>query len=544
MVAAARPAQLGNHMETARDLLEEALTWAQDPRLRVDARHLLAFSLIWTGQAQSGHRLLLAETDTLRYQDPRRAALLLADAALPCFLTRDVSAALAVARRAYDLAQSLDCVPRFAAAAVLGAALMFAGQSQAATPLLDEAGALALGEVDPSARGAPGVGHAVMVAKCLTWLERFEEARTIFDRTSRAARARCAVGLLPFLLSAQTDFAYQVGDWPAALAYGGEAARLGEETGESGQRAYALCGLARLAAAQGRSDDCHTLLRASMEFADQTDLRTMRVRATAIRGLLSLGRGEYERATAELERLVGHPALFDVREPSLLPWVPDLIEAYVCSGRPAEASRLLAGFSDVVEDSPRPSVLATLHRCRALVAMGQTSTRRVDVGDAAEHFDAAIGLHDRTAVVFEQARTHLCHGAWLRRSGRPSAARTPLRVAVDIFDRLEAGPWSARARAELRATGEKRARRPSTPQIQTLTPQETAVATAVARGMTNQETADALFLSAKTVAFHLTNVYRKLGLRSRAQLAARLTTVRPPKDGSADPSRDPETQQP
>jgi DNA-binding CsgD family transcriptional regulator len=517
LVAAARATQLANQMEASRDLIEQALAQTEDPRLRTDSHVLLARSLVWTGQAGPGHRILAAEVDGLERADPRRAALLLADAALPCFLTRDIAAAIAVARRAHELARGLDATARFAAAAALGAAMMFAGQSAACEPLLVEAGRLVAGEMDPTVLGLNGVAHAVMVAKSLMWLERFDETRLVFDRTGAAARARSAPGFLPFLLSAQGDFAYLVGDWPTAVARSGEAVRLGDETGETGQRAYALSGLARLAAAQGRVADCHQQVTASLEFAERSDLRTMQIRGIGARGLSLLGQGQYERAAGVLGQLVGGAEPFDVREPSLLVWVPDLIEAYARCRRRAPAERLLAQYAAVVERVPRRSALATVHRCQGLFAAG---------GAAVDHFDAALAFHAQATVPFEAARTELCKGEWLRRSGQRAAARRPLRTALATFDRLEANPWSARARAELRATGESPQRRPRAPQMQTLTPQETAVATAVASGMTNQEAADALFLSAKTVAFHLTHVYRKLGLRSRAQLARRFAAQR------------------
>jgi DNA-binding CsgD family transcriptional regulator len=133
-------------------------------------------------------------------------------------------------------------------------------------------------------------------------------------------------------------------------------------------------------------------------------------------------------------------------------------------------------------------------------------------------FKTALELHEKTSTPFERARTELCFGERLRRSGQRVEARTWLRKAQETFELLGAEPWAERARSELRASGETARRRDATASDQ-LTAQELQVALIVAQGATNREAAASLFLSPKTIEFHLGHVYRKLGLRSRAQLA-------------------------
>jgi DNA-binding CsgD family transcriptional regulator len=133
-------------------------------------------------------------------------------------------------------------------------------------------------------------------------------------------------------------------------------------------------------------------------------------------------------------------------------------------------------------------------------------------------FAVALAQHERSDRPLERARTELCYGERLRRAGRRSDARAHLRSALGAFDRAGAVPWSERARAELRATGETARRRDPTA-AERLTAQELQVALAVAAGRTNREAAAALFLSPKTIEYHLHNAYRKLGVRSRTQLA-------------------------
>jgi DNA-binding CsgD family transcriptional regulator len=148
-------------------------------------------------------------------------------------------------------------------------------------------------------------------------------------------------------------------------------------------------------------------------------------------------------------------------------------------------------------------------RARGLLAEGETAERWLL---------EAMALHDKRWWPFERARTELALGAHLRRARRRSDARDPLRSALHEFERLGAAPWSDRARAELRATGESSRRRDPTA-LETLTPQEFQVARFVAEGGTNRDVAAQLFLSHRTVSYHLHNVYRKLGITSRTELA-------------------------
>ena len=152
---------------------------------------------------------------------------------------------------------------------------------------------------------------------------------------------------------------------------------------------------------------------------------------------------------------------------------------------------------------------AAAARCRGLLA-------------ADDEFEAPLqAALEHREMPFETARTRLVLGERLRRAGRRVEARADLREALAAFERLGAQPWAERARTELRASGE-RVRRGSPTAAEQLTPQELQVALEVARGSTNREAAAALFLSPKTIEFHLRNIYRKLGIRSRTELVRRV----------------------
>ncbi len=170
-------------------------------------------------------------------------------------------------------------------------------------------------------------------------------------------------------------------------------------------------------------------------------------------------------------------------------------------------------FARAAEARGLPWSLARLARSRALLGDGP--------------FESALELHARTPDRFEEARTLLCQDEALRRERQRTRAREPLRRAVAAFDALGAVPWAERARAELGATGETARRRdPAT--LDELTPREPQVALVLADGHTIREAAAKLFLSPKTVDYHLRHVYRKLAIDSRAALRAALEQSQDP----------------
>jgi DNA-binding NarL/FixJ family response regulator len=129
-----------------------------------------------------------------------------------------------------------------------------------------------------------------------------------------------------------------------------------------------------------------------------------------------------------------------------------------------------------------------------------------------------LAFHERAGRTVDRARTSLAYGEFLRRSRRRVDARGHLRAALEVFDEVGAEPWAERARQELRASGET-ARKRDVSTTEELTPQELQTARLVAQGLSNREVAERLFVSPRTVEYHLSNAYQKLGLRSRGELA-------------------------
>jgi len=156
-----------------------------------------------------------------------------------------------------------------------------------------------------------------------------------------------------------------------------------------------------------------------------------------------------------------------------------------------------------------PWAWAAVHHCRAVLGGAE----------AEEDFRTALEWHARSSRVPARARTQLALGEYLRRKRRRTDARVPLREALDTFETLGATFWAARARQELRASGET-ARRGADLVATELTAQEAQVAGLVRQGLSNKDVAARLFISPRTVDFHLRNVYTKLGITSRTELAA------------------------
>jgi DNA-binding CsgD family transcriptional regulator len=151
-------------------------------------------------------------------------------------------------------------------------------------------------------------------------------------------------------------------------------------------------------------------------------------------------------------------------------------------------------------------------RCRALVADADAATQA--------GFQEALRFHE-SGGAFERARTELCFGEQLRRRGRRRDSRVHLGIALEAFEASGAAPWADRTRRELRASGLTLRRRQPAASEQ-LTPQELQIARLVAEGRTNRDVAATLFVTPKTVEFHLTRVYRKLGIHSRSELVLRM----------------------
>lgn len=226
--------------------------------------------------------------------------------------------------------------------------------------------------------------------------------------------------------------------------------------------------------------------------------------------------------TATLGKADDELLMMRVREVLVSRVLPDLIETDIRRGDRRMVWAALQKLAEQAELLKTPLAAALLERSRALITVGP---------DAESGFERAIELLSDPASNFELARTQLLYGEWLRRQGRRREARKQLRPARDRFENLGLHQLAERARIEIAATGEHARRRTYDTQDE-LTPQEAQVVRMAAQGARNAEIAQRIFISPATVEYHLSKVYRKLGVDSRAKLV-RLVLLAKARDESA-----------
>jgi DNA-binding CsgD family transcriptional regulator len=513
LFAAARDARTAGNAARALRLLAEALPLDDDPRVRARVQHLRGAVEMWSGAPKSAHGLLVAEADAVEPHDPERAARMLTDATWAALMAADLAGGVETGTRARAVAENVGGLGAVAADGALGIAVLLGGDSARAIPLLARYHS-ARAEIEP-ARAADAV--PTPSAQVLMWLEQYDEAREVAVAAVESARARSALGTLPYALAELSDLDFRTGYWPSAAANAAEAARVADELGQETVLAYALACLARIEAAKGDEISCREHAIRAIELGEHRIGAAVGFGLSAL-GLLELGLGRPEEAFDILGRLAMLASDRGLGEPNVVQWAPDFIEACIRSGREEEALRELTALESQALMTGRCWAAATAARCRALLA---------EKGDLSVAFEAALVLHANVPAPFERARTLLAYGERLRRSRRRTDARAHLQDALVVFERLGAAPWAARARGELAATGAVAGGRVASTADQ-LTPQELQVALIVAEGATNREAGAKLFLSPKTVEAHLGRIYRKLGVRSRTELARRITASEEP----------------
>jgi DNA-binding CsgD family transcriptional regulator len=370
--------------------------------------------------------------------------------------------------------------------------------------------ALELERVSPTAHVSDRMSAALGVF--LKLQGDFDGARHWLEATRSAAIEEGDDASLPYALSHLPQLELWAGDWARAEELAREHLELSEQTGQPAQRRQALYNLSLVHAHMGRLDDAHvearTLLLEAEAVGDQWDVGN----ALTVLGLIELSRGNAAEAATHLGRAFETREAIGAQEP--IRAHADLAQALVELGEVDRAATLV----DLLEERARAADRAPL---RALAAASRAlfAAAHQDLDAAVAAVDEALAQHDRVTVPFDLARTLLIAGQVRRRRGERRAAREALERARGIFEQLGAGPWAARAEAELaRVPIRRRA-------SEDLTPTELRVAELAAAGRTNREVAQALFMSPKTVEANLSRVYRKLDIRSRAELGAKMADL-------------------
>lgn len=480
----------------------------EDPLLRARSRHGLVLVKMTGGMglALDAPIRLGEEAELIVATHPAVAASMHADAALLAGTSGRFELAAAASRRAEaalpdDASSAVKCQVR----AMSGIAAALGGDGKAARGPLDEAGQL-LAEIDSLSPLIQSIvlGLHARVSSGQERILRAELARLI-----AMARETDTFGLLPFLLCVSADAAYRTGDWDAA-ACGTDAVSLAEEYGQGGILAYALVVSGRLRAARGETDEARSALDRGVALAENGGAATVANLARAGIGFLDLGIGRTEEAVATLEDVEAFATRSGLEDPAFIPSAPDLVESYVRATRSEDAQRVSASLDRRAERADVAPSLAVSARCRGLIAE-----------DGFEgFFEEALAHHERADSPFETARTLFAYGSRLHRARRRVEGRERLRAALEIFKGLGAEPWIEQTNNELRSAGAIRRNAVADPDE--LSPQEVRVARAVAGGATNKEVAAQLYLSPKTIDFHLGRVYRKLDIHSRTELATKV----------------------
>ncbi|MFJ9456577.1 ATP-binding protein [Kitasatospora sp. NPDC101447] len=498
LVLAAEAATEEGELARAEALADEAAGRTDSVLAHALLDQVRATAHFWRGSYPTAYRLLLdaAGTDI----DPQHAARMLFQAFHTAWYAGEEPVTAVLDRlAALPLADGDPLAPlaHHLPAAVLPAL----GRPVAPPPPVREAAEAA------RRAGAESPVDLVQLCGATLILGRDDETAELGAELIAEARSKGTVGVLPTLQFFLAEAELFHGRHRDAELTATEALGLARDTGQHQWVSQLTALLAYLAALDGRTDHCTDLAATALATTGPQSAAPAAGLPWAqwALALLDLGQGRAGDAADRLHTLTTGPHRHHV---SATRAVPDLVEAAVRLGTPDRAAEPYERYARWAAAADRPWAEALRLRCQALLGPDEL---------AESAYRAALDLHEPGHRPFEQARTALLYGEWLRRTRRRTDARPHLRAALETFDRLAAHPWAARARTELSATGTP-APTPAGTAQSPLTPQELQIARLAAQGLTNRDIAAQLFLSPRTVAHHLYKAYPKLNITSRTEL--------------------------
>lgn len=429
------------------------------------------------------------------------------DLAYTCLAMVDARAMLRHAGAAVDLAE------RVGADAVLADAL---GQVAASefllglgirSDLMDRARRLE----DWDRPGPVLLRGTIAVAHVLSWTDCVDDARALLEGGERRLVERGDTSALPFLWYHLAELDCWNGEWERGYERASEADRLAIQTGQTVTRSLTCYAAALLAAHLGRVDEARAHAREGVKVAMSTGHLLGVGLNMSVVGFVELSLAHPDRAHAVFGPIIEGARAGGFEEPGSAWWLADEIEALVALGDHGQAESLTGWLEERALAIDRPTGLALAARCRALLGAA-----RSEMDAALLACDEALGQHDRVGVPFQRGRTLFVKGQIARRARKWGVARGSLGESLAVFERLGAALWVARAQEELARIGGRRVSQGY------LTHSERKIAELVASGSSNREVAEALFVSARTVEASLARVFRKLGVASRTEMAARM----------------------
>jgi len=491
IAAAAQAAWDAGQPGRARDAIARALPSA-DRETRAQLLHLSGVMEARTGSRRDACTRLLEGIELT--SDPSLRLEMMSEAVIAAIFSGDLATVIGLGDRAADV-PAPTVRDRLMAGVLRSFAKVLGGEHDQAQSLLagtlDQAEALdeprALVWASKAASTAWGVGSGLPYA----------------SRAVEAARRQGLLSLLPVALEALGLELLSTGSFDRAYAAAEEGYQLSADIGHGG--GWHLTTMAMVEALWGRETEARHHAEEALAVGQRTAATFLSSIAEHVLGFIDLTLGRPEPAADRMLALTdtGRP---DFNPVVVLPMLPDAVEAAIRAGRPEEAGQRLEMLRGWVAVAPTKARRALVARCEALL----------EDRDPDEAFEEATRYASAVSPL-DGARTELMYGEWLRRQRRRTDARVHLRAALEAFRRLGALPWEQRAEAELRATGETARKRDLSAAAQ-LTPQERQIAGLVAEGLTNREIAAQLFLSPRTVDYHLRKVFTKLGIGSRADL--------------------------
>jgi DNA-binding CsgD family transcriptional regulator len=503
-----RPALRGNRLVRAAELatelgrpelalrlleLAEPLDLATEDWMRLSwLRDTFEATSRWTGPEKVGSFIESAEQMTLDGR-PDLALKLILTIALTCYWANpdDGTRELVVA--------AAEQIPVAEDSPELTAILALAAPVERASVVLERIRRFPL-----EAGGDPGA--MLLIGEAASAVGDFERSTACVSVAAAGLRAQGRLGLLTRALGIDAFNAFYLGSWQQGCTAADEAARLARETGQPTWATSAEASRAALDAVRGNQESAEAFAGKAEAVLVQWGYAPLRALLQQARGIADLAGGRQADAYGQLRRI------FDPTDVAYHPlircWlIGELAEAAAHSGQQSEARVFVEELERLATDTGFPFLQAALAYARPLLAED----------DQAERLFQAGLTTDLAAWPFLRARLLLAYGAWLRRRRRVAESRVPLRAAREAFDALGAIPWGERARQELRASGvTSRGRIPET--RDQLTPQELQIAGLAAEGLSNREIGQQLYISHRTVAYHLHRIFPKLGVTSRSQL--------------------------
>ena len=467
-----------------------------------------AYLAIFAGDLEAAHRLLeRAWEHRALAGDPRLSATIAQRRAFLATCRLRGSEAIEWAQRAVALAPQDTATGLFAAAS-LAHGLSHAGRRAEAHAALDR-------WLDDPGAPPPGSGFVLLAVKANLLIDDAElaSARAALEASTRASLQEGLFVVAAMSLSGIARLDYLEGRWDDAVIAAQRAIALAVESEDRWVVAQAHWAASHVPCARGDWPVAEAHVRATHDHLAGFE-RNIAVAAVAS-AALAAAQGHAVDVLQALAPLDAMPRGEGVDDPAYVPWHHLKAAALLDSGQPDAAEAFLASAEQLLASRSSPLASARLACVR-----GRVNVARSRPAEAAAAFTDAIALVGSLGMPYEQAVIELEHGRFLRRTGERRAAAALLLSAHARFLDAGAGPALQRCEQELSACGLTPAAR-KTRDYSALTPQELAVARLVLSGMTNREVSTELMVSTKTVEYHLSNIYAKLGVRSRTELRAR-----------------------